>query len=1466
MAIFHLVENIIVDIVPSSPKYLKNVQVSCNKKPRDEERGAESMQGTLYYDVSSLLQFQVADKYGNTIHHLDSEECAGVGISFSGENVQSLYSREWMMRRGTIFLTFLPKLVGKLQMVVRFVYQNNDMTGACTHQIPINIIYPPCSPSLTLKHLDDNLGKRTAGEEFIFEVKPYDMFGNPVLHESEEMCNVTMQASSSKTEQLPVKQIITSRHFAVSVCLKVAGHKRMKLSVNSASSSSSRNVYVEVLPSVPHHLNDVKFTTTGAVDENFSAGSTVMYRNQWSFMEAVLVDCYDNVVWELRNNEYDISLKLSSDGGKMTKLAYEEVECENGKLEAKVKINKPGKQELSITMTPKSSPDEVIGLEDVPVQVQDAPIFLSGSKFNNRNTGVAGKEVRVEIHLVNVFGCPLPADTTTNYTLGCAILKENNKETIELKTIEKEAEIVLCILVVLTKAGSRQVVIFNKDDTSNAKRIHVNVVSSSPKHLRNVKVCYDENPRKEEQGRLEMGTLYYGVSSLLEFHVVDEYGNRIQHLEDESCYDVMIEYADADHSYSCEWEMRSGSIFATFVPKLIGERQVIVRLVDNRFKIRDLSCTHQIPLNIIHPPCSPSITLQFLDVNLGNCIAGEEIYFQLKPYDIFRNHVPNDSNELCDVTIEVRSPKTTTREEGMTVQKTITHEDFTVPVCLKVAGRRTIKVSVNSASSLSSRNVDVEVLPSVPHHLNDVKFTTTGAVDKNFCASSTVMYRNQWSFLEAVLVDCYDNVVQELSNECSISLTLSDDGRNTAELESKKVKFRNGRLKVKMKIDKPGKHKLFITLPRGSNQEQVYPLNDVQVEVEDPPLFLDKTEFAYDKAVAGKEMQMEIHPFNVFGCPLPADTTTDCKLLFSCDILAMDKNKGAMKFERIEKDQNTVIRVSIVLKEAGSRKAVFGQGDQTKSISIDVSPDLSDLHWELVSKKETAHRRENLDLSARLLDRFNNEVRTDTRTDIPKLTMVNGPDGMHQTGMSIEDYKVTFHCKFNEAGNYDFCLEDREGNGLEGTSFSITVQNAPLDYQRSSICWIPEYDSIPDQPVFPKDKSFRSRLRLLDVVGHKYVENIPKDRIQVKYDNTEVRKIKVSCSSKEIGCYHIVVPLTNLVRGDPSPEFWCFVNGRKIEKPLSFPRFEAFETYDDEENCTIHDTTSYGSLKISCYGVTEEDIIGSDFCNLNNIKRICELHDDPEFEEDDYFSNDQSFRPNRDDDDDDDNDYDGDNAYDDDNDDDNGNDDYDYYDDDYDGYYDNDDHDDENDDICTIIKLPLEGIVYETGREWTVINTKDEIENKIQKFRDILLRLLRAIWYRQVAFDLDKDREEWKDMASKYYRKGKQIDKEIAHFCSEIKEKYAALMRSYHDAACNEFFEFFNEKRDQSEIDLHGLLVADDEKLEDYERQLRRRDRLSSAKVDEKIREERNHGDEAIRYCIYLYLRKNLLNCFIIAC
>ena len=140
-------------------------------------------------------------------------------------------------------------------------------------------------------------------------------------------------------------------------------------------------------------------------------------------------------------------------------------------------------------------------------------------------------------------------------------------------------------------------------------------------------------------------------------------------------------------------------------------------------------------------------------------------------------------------------------------------------------------------------------------------------------------------------------------------------------------------------------------------------------------------------------------------------------------------------------------------------------------ITIDANPDLTDLHWELTAQ-EIAYRRENLTLSVRLCDRFNNEVRADSLRYIPGLVKLDGPDGLQCTIGSIEDYKVTFPCHFTITGEYDLCLTDHEGNSLDETSVLITVQDAPLDRSRSSICWIPKRDDILINPYSLKTNHF----------------------------------------------------------------------------------------------------------------------------------------------------------------------------------------------------------------------------------------------------------------------------------------------------------------------------------------------------------------------------------------------------------
>ena len=151
------------------------------------------------------------------------------------------------------------------------------------------------------------------------------------------------------------------------------------------------------------------------------------------------------------------------------------------------------------------------------------------------------------------------------------------------------------------------------------------------------------------------------------------------------------------------------------------------------------------------------------------------------------------------------------------------------------------------------------------------------------------------------------------------------------------------------------------------------------------------------------------------------------------------------------------------------------------------------------------------------------------------------------------------------------------------------------------------------------------------------------------------------------------------------------------------------------------------------------------------------------------------------------------------------------------------------------------------------IQLPDEIPDKIgmtKKFYETLLYLLKALYYRDQAFEVDKKRERWKEKATASFnenKRNKNSDWFRPTFCSNVKEKYGTLMNEYHNKACEEFFQFFNTGRNQSEIDLHGLLVVDEKKLRNYERQLRKKGQLSNDEVEAKVQNEREKGDEAIR-------------------
>jgi hypothetical protein len=237
--------------------------------------------------------------------------------------------------------------------------------------------------------------------------------------------------------------------------------------VNSGFQACLKDISVKVLPSTPHHLNNVKFTTNGAIDESFSVDPSVMYKTQWSTVEADLADCYDNVVREL-DNDYNVSLKMFDDKGKEMEMECKNVEIRNERLRLQMKINHAGKDNLVITVTHKSFPYHEFHLIAIQVQVNDAPLYLAGSKFRYPNTAVAGEEIQLEILPFDVFGCRLPACTSTDCNLTGAISNSpaevnENLESMDFRVMKRESNIVICVTMVLNRAGLRKVVIFKND-------------------------------------------------------------------------------------------------------------------------------------------------------------------------------------------------------------------------------------------------------------------------------------------------------------------------------------------------------------------------------------------------------------------------------------------------------------------------------------------------------------------------------------------------------------------------------------------------------------------------------------------------------------------------------------------------------------------------------------------------------------------------------------------------------------------------------------------------------------------------------------------------------------------------------------------------------------------------------------------------------------------------------------------
>ena len=101
------------------------------------------------------------------------------------------------------------------------------------------------------------------------------------------------------------------------------------------------------------------------------------------------------------------------------------------------------------------------------------------------------------------------------------------------------------------------------------------------------------------------------------------------------------------------------------------------------------------------------------------------------------------------------------------------------------------------------------------------------------------------------------------------------------------------------------------------------------------------------------------------------------------------------------------------------------------------------------------------------------------------------------------------------------------------------------------------------------------------------------------------------------------------------------------------------------------------------------------------------------------------------------------------------------------------------------------------------------------KCKQVIQHLLRGLYYRRKASEVAKIRMEWKNRLiniDEILLSSKQEQSFV--LCKYFKEFFGNLLNQYNREASDELFKFFNFDRDGSEVDLHGLLVADEQKLE----------------------------------------------------
>lgn len=132
-----------------------------------------------------------------------------------------------------------------------------------------------------------------------------------------------------------------------------------------------------------------------------------------------------------------------------------------------------------------------------------------------------------------------------------------------------------------------------------------------------------------------------------------------------------------------------------------------------------------------------------------------------------------------------------------------------------------------------------------------------------------------------------------------------------------------------------------------------------------------------------------------------------------------------------------------------------------------------------------------------------------------------------------------------------------------------------------------------------------------------------------------------------------------------------------------------------------------------------------------------------------------------------------------------------------------------------------------------------------EQIYQLLALYIKGMHYRNEATKFNRKREEWKAKAVQESEAG---NGQKSSECKSIKKQYSKLMDDAHKNASNALFEFFNKRRPSilREIDLHGQLVADEDKLEEYRKQLL--GKYSEGEANAKVVKARYKMDEALRH------------------